>query len=58
VRSVMAYVEGVVCCHAAGASCRTKGGSGDLVPGSQVGFEVEFRVRDRVEAGSAGLSDG
>jgi hypothetical protein len=53
----MAYVEGVVCCHAAGTSCRAKGGSGDLVPGSEVGFKVEFRVRDRVEAGSAGLSD-
>jgi hypothetical protein len=58
VRSIVAYVECVVCCHAAGTSCRAKGSSGDLVPGSKVGFEVEFRVRDRVKAGSAGLLDG
>jgi hypothetical protein len=46
-----AYVERVVGCHAARASCWAEGRPCDLIPGSEVGGEVELRVGDWIETG-------
>lgn len=44
------YIELVIGSHAAGSRCWAERRASNLIPGSKVGIEVEFRVWDRVEA--------
>lgn len=43
------HVQLIVGSHAAGSCCGTERCAGDLIPGSQVGFEVELGIWDGVE---------